>query len=279
MKKFLLLASTVAGLSAYAATASAQDQYAPYSGFYAGVHGGYNFQGDDSNETTLFDTNGDGNFNDNVNTALGANAFSPGFCGGRANGATPADGCKTEKDGAEVGARLGYDWQFSNFVVGLVGEVTWNNINDSVSSFSTTPARYTMTRELNWTAAARVRGGVVVHDALLYATGGYVRGDVGHSFSTSNGVNTFTQSGSGHANGYQIGGGVDWNLNGGWRVGAEYLYTNLDDDSHRVRAAGPAPATNPFILANADGTFLRRSDNAFDYGTVRLTLTYRFGAS
>lgn len=273
MKKTLLLASALVGVVAFASGASAQD----YRGFYAGVHGGYNFQSRDNSETILFDTNLDGNFNNSVNTAAGADAFSPGFCGGNANSATPAGGCASEQDNPELGVRLGYDWQWDNFVLGAVGELNWTNINDSVSAFSTTPARYTMTRELNWSGALRLRGGVVAKNMLLYATGGYARGDLTHSFSTSNGVNTFTQSGKGHASGYQLGGGVEWNLSPAWRIGAEYLYTDLSDKSYRVRAAGPAPATNPFILANAGGTDFRRSDNSFDYNALRVTLTYRFG--
>lgn len=273
MKRSLLLASAAVALSVSASVASAQE----FSGFYAGVHGGYNIQSGDGAETTLFDTNLDGTYNDTVNTAAGANAFSPGFCGGRANGAAPADGCSNEKDGVELGVRLGYDWQWNNWVLGAVGELSWVNMNDSVSSFSTTPARYTMTRDLNWTGAIRGRGGMAFDNILVYATGGYLRGSIDHSFSTSNTANTFTERGKGHASGYQIGGGLEWKLTPAWSVGAEYLYSNLNDDSYRVRAAGPAPATNPFILTNANGTDFRRSDDSFDYGSLRVTLTYRFG--
>lgn len=274
MKRSLLLASAIVGLGTSASMASAQE----FSGFYAGVHGGYNLQSGDGSETILFDTNLDGNYNDSVNTAAGANAFSPGFCGGRAHGATPADGCKTEKDGTEFGVRLGYDWQLdNNWLIGAVGEFAITNMNDSVSAYSTTPAFYTMTRDLNWTGAIRGRGGYVFDNMLIYATGGYLRGDINHAFSTSNGVNSFSQSGKGHASGYQIGGGLEWKLTPAWSVGAEYLYSNLNDDSYRVRAAGPAPATNPFILTNASGTDFARSEDDFDYGSLRVTLTYRFG--
>jgi outer membrane immunogenic protein len=77
--------------------------------------------------------------------------------------------------------------------------------------------------------------------------------------------------------GYQFGGGLDWDMGSAWRLGAEYLYTKHDDDKHRVRTSGPAPATNPFIRVNASGTDFRRSEDSFDYGSFRLTLTYRFG--
>jgi len=70
----------------------------------------------------VFDTNRDGNFNDTVLTTLGANAFSPGFCQGAAQGRTPADGCRSGEDGnLNYSLRAGYDWQFGNWVVGTVG--------------------------------------------------------------------------------------------------------------------------------------------------------------
>jgi outer membrane immunogenic protein len=273
MKNTLLATAAIIGLSMTASTAFAQG----FSGLYVGGHAGYNIQPGDNAESILFDNNLDGTFGDTVNTSGGVNAFSPGFCGGRAATTAPAGGCSDESNGAELGARLGYDWQFDRFVVGGVAEVTWNNINDTVSAFSTTPARYTMERELNWTAAVRLRAGYTVReDILAYFTGGYVRGDIDHAFSTSNTVNTFTQRGEGSASGYQLGGGVEYNLTEDWRLGVEYLYTALDDDGYRVRAGGPAPATNAFILVNANGTDFRRSDSRFDYNTIRVTMTYRF---
>lgn len=59
-----------------------------------------------------------------------------------------------------------------------------------------------------------------------------------------------------------------------WSLSAEYLFTSLDDrDEATVRAQGPAPATNPFILANASGTDMRLSDR-FDVRVAR-GLAYR----
>lgn len=253
--------------------AHAQD----WQGAYIGGQAGYVFQPDDDGETILFDTDLDGTFGDTVNTTAPANAFSPGFCGGAANGATPAAGCSSDDDAGEYGLRAGYDWQFGNWVLGAVGEVSWTDVEDSVSAFSTTPAFYTMTREANWIAAARARGGYAFGNLLFYGTGGFAWADIDHSFTTSNGVNTFTESGDDEVTGYQLGGGVEWNVSPQWRLGAEYIYTNLDDDDYRVRASGPAPATNPFILVNPDGTDFRRSDDEFDFDSLRLTVSYRFG--
>ena len=273
MQKLFATTAALAALLSLGATAQAQD----WNGAYVGGHVGYAFQPEDDDETILFDTNLDGTYGDQVNTTAPANAFSPGFCGGRANGPTPADGCSDDEDAAEYGLRAGYDWQFGNWVFGALGEVSFSEIDDSVSAFSTTPARYTMTRELNHVAAIRGRGGYALNNILFYGTGGFAFAEVDHSFSTSNGVNTFTESGDEEVTGYQLGAGVEWNLSDRWRLGAEYIYTNLEDDDYTVRASGPAPATNPFILVNAAGTDFQRSEDEFDFDSARLTLTYRLG--
>ncbi len=273
VKRLIASALASAAVLGYAGIANAQEFQGPYVGGFVG----YGFQPDDDDETIEFDTNLDGQFGDTVNTTAPANAFSPGFCGGRANTATPAGGCEDDSDGVDYGLRAGYDWRFGNWVVGALGEVSWTDIEDSVSAFSTTPARYTMTRELDFLASARVRGGYVFSNLLFYGTAGLAWGEVENSFSTSNGVNTFVESGDGDVDGYQLGFGSEWSISPRWRLGAEYIYTNLEDGDYRVRAQGPAPATNPFILVNPAGTDFRRSDDEFEFDSVRLTLSYAFG--
>ena len=73
----------------FATSAAAQNWTGPYLGGSAGYASGR----DDGGETILFDRNLDGAFKDTVATAAGADAFSPGFCGGSANGPTPGAGC------------------------------------------------------------------------------------------------------------------------------------------------------------------------------------------
>src|SRR5262245_58163989 len=74
-----------------------------WSGPYLAADGGYGFRSDDSAETVRFDKNLDGNFTDTILTAAGANAFSPGFCGGGALGTTPARGCQADHNGSDLG--------------------------------------------------------------------------------------------------------------------------------------------------------------------------------
>jgi outer membrane immunogenic protein len=257
----------------FAASATAQS----WSGAYVGGSVGWASARDDGGETILFDRNLDGSFNDTVTTSAGANAFSPGFCGGSANGPTPSSGCADDEDGAELGLHAGYDWQYGALVFGGLVEISGaDDLSDSVAAFSTTPAFYTMTRELESLAAVRGRVGYAVGRFLPYVTAGVARGEVEHRFATNNSVNTFTQRGDEEASGHQLGVGVETMIAPRLSLGLEYLHTKLEDDDHRVRAAGPAPATNPFILGNANGTDFKRSNEDFEFGAFRLKAAVRF---
>lgn len=268
---------TTALLGAAALAPSAWAQTTDWTGLYVGGQVGLAKALGDT-ETIQFDTDRDGNFNDTVNTALGVNAFGPGFCQGAAQGATPADGCRMGKDeNLNYGVRAGYDWQFGNFVVGAVGEYSRLNIGTDVSAFSTTPASYTFTRDLHAVAALRARAGYAFGNSLLYATGGWAWGDMARSFSTTNGVNSFSGSADDDPQGYQVGAGWEQKLGvaSNWSVGVEYVWTQLEDDAVVAVGPGTAPATNPFLLVDATGTDMRRSNEDFEFGQLAITLNWR----
>lgn len=271
-RKLAVCAAAALVLCASAETSYAQTWTGPYVG---GTIGG-GMQPSSDSSIVRFDKTLDGVFNDTMLTAAGVNAFGPGFCAGAAMNALPTGGCTMDDSAPDFGVRGGYDWQIGRFVVGAVGEISWTDQIGSVSAFSTTPAFYTFTRELNWLGGFRGRGGYGAGRYLLYGTGGLARASVDHSFTTSNVVNTFVPAGNDGVWGYQAGGGLEIRAGGRWTFGAEYLMTGLDDkDEYTVRVQGPAPATNAFILTNAAGTDLRRADQ-FDFYSVRFTAGYRF---
>ncbi|MEQ1784017.1 MAG: outer membrane beta-barrel protein, partial [Hyphomonadaceae bacterium] len=183
MMKIRFAIMACVGMSAFVA-APAVAQTGDWSGLYVGGSIGQADVDNNDGETLVFDTNRDGNFNDTVNTAAPANAFSPGFCGGAANGNNPAAGCASP--GSEIGyaIRAGYDWQFGNFVFGVLGEISKADIGDAVSGFSTTPASYTFKRDLDYAIAARLRGGYAFDNLRVYATGGYAQAELDRTFST-----------------------------------------------------------------------------------------------
>lgn len=263
-------------LAAFATPAFAQSEDEQWEGAYIGGTIGIPAQKNDGGESILFDTDRDGQFGDTVRTTSGADAFSPGFCGGAANGRTPAEGCRSDKDGIEFSIRGGYDMQNGNIVYGVVFEGGSSDARDSVSAFSTTPAFYYFTREIDYSLGARLRVGYATGGALFYATGGGAFARIKNEFETSNTANTFTGNGNSNSLGYAAGGGAEVKVTKKISLGLEYLYTNYSEDKYRVNVGpGTAPATNPFLLVSG-GTDFRRSDRDFDMHNVRVTAAYRF---
>lgn len=277
MNKYLTTASLAAVLVAFAAPALAQDSN--WSGPYIGIYGGATDANDQEDEFLRFDRNLDGNFGDPVLTTAGADAFSPGSCGGDAAGPTAVDGCDDDAIGVQAGIRAGWDFQFGNFVVGVLGDYSAVDQQDAVTSFSTTPASYTFNRNLDQLAAARLRAGYAFGPALVYGTGGYAYGKMENTFYTSNGANSFTATtDDDEADGWQAGGGVEYKLAPNLSVTGEYLYTSLEAPDFNVRVGqGAAPATNPFILPpNTTGTDMIRSNGRFGMHAVTIGMNYRF---
>ncbi len=263
-------------LAAFATPAFAQSDDEQWEGAYIGGTIGVPAQKNDGGETILFDTNRDGEFGDTVRTTTGANAFAPGFCGGAANGRTPAEGCRSDKDGIEFNVRAGYDMQKGNIVYGVVLEGGSSDARDSVSAFSVTPAFYYFTREIDYSLGARLRVGYAARGALFYATGGAAYARIKNEFETSNTANSFANNGNSNSLGYAAGGGAEVKVTKKISLGLEYLYTNYADDKYRVNVGpGTAAPTNPFLLVSG-GTDFRRSDRDFDMHNVRLTAAYRF---
>lgn len=271
----VVIVAMIGGLLGSVSAATAQT----WTGVYAGGTVGAGFP-TGADEVVRFDTDLDGDFAETVRTGAGADAFSPGFCGGTAMNALAASGCLDDEAAAAFGGRVGYDWHAGRFVGGGVVEVGRPGAVDVVTAFSTTPAFYTFRREAKAVTGLRARLGVASDRALVYGTGGPAAILVEHTFTSSNLVNTFTGARDGESTtvwGYQAGAGLEFRVGGGWSVVGEYLFTRADDrDESTIRAQGPAPATNPFILVNRDGTDLQRA-NAFRIHSALFGLHYRFG--
>jgi len=261
-----------------AAPAMAQDRDTHFDGPYIQAFGGYSVQSNDGGDSLVFDTDGDGSYNDTVSTAAGANAFSSGFCNGVARGSTPSATCRGDKDGAEYGARIGYDSRMGNFVVGGLIEGVKSEAKDGVTGFSTTPASYSIQRELDYAVSARLRAGYTPGGgALFYVTGGGSYAKLDHKFATTNGANSFDEQRDGKKVwGWQAGGGTEIMLGNNLSLGLEYLYNRYSDKKYNVLVGqGSAPATNPFLL-DSGSTRLKGSDKDFDYHSLRATVGFHF---
>ena len=249
-----------------------------WTGPYVGGSFGYNWQKSDGAEHLRFDTDGDGSYDDAVTTTTGANAFSPGTCGGAARGRTPASGCDDDKDAIGWMGHVGYDMQFGSFVAGVVAEAGKAYVDDKVTEFSTTPAFYTMRRKIDWNGNLRARLGYTTPGGVMpYITGGLAYAKVKNNFNTSNGANSFTENNRSEDGwGWTMGGGVEAKVADNFSIGARYLWTRYNVDDYRVDVgAGSAPATNPFLITPSGGTSISRGDK-FDTQSVMVTSSFRF---
>lgn len=275
-----IFALSIAALACTAAPALAQDNISAdekgFNGFYiGGSFGGAHTAG--KSETISFDRNLDGVFGDTITTAAGANAFSPGFCSGTATTSVPS-GCTFARDGIEYYARLGADTQRGNIVIGFVVEGGRPDFNEAVSAFSTTPASYTLTRDIRFNINARGRIGYTPNSrTLFYVAGGPTYARVRTRNATSNTANSFTTNGTKDEWGFNAGGGVEQKIGNKFSIGLEYLYTDVKADSGRVRVGpGTAGPTNPFLLAGAGGTDFRFANQQMRWHSIRLTAAFRF---
>lgn len=250
-----------AALATLATPALAQDAN-EFSGIYVGGSFGYDVQPNDVGERIEFDRNLDGSFNDTVLTPSGANAFSPGFCNGAARANNPGVGCRNDKDDIGYYARVGGDYQFGPIVLGVVGEFGKSEISDSVSAFSTTPASYTLTRELDWEAMIRGRAGFAADRTLFYGTAGVGYARITNSFVSSQSVNTFTPSDDNDEFGLVAGGGVEQKIGDNFSIGLEYLFHRYKDEDGAGRVAG--------------GTDFRRNFDFFRWHSLRAVAAFRF---
>jgi len=249
-----------------------------FNGFYVSGTFGLSANNNDNGEGLVFDTNQDGTYGDQVSTTSGANAFASGFCSGGAVGATPDTRCIGDDDDIEWGARVGYDRRFGNYVIGALFEYSGGNGTDRASAFSTTPASYTLSRNLNNALSLRLRGGYTPGGgALFYATGGVSNARIDHGFQTTNGLNAFEQfKDHDRVWGWQAGGGAEIMVTDRIGLGMEYLYNRFKDDKHYVLAtAGGASATSPFTQVSG-GTRMRPSDTRYDFHSLRGSLSFHF---
>ncbi len=171
-----------------------------WSGFYAGVNGGYGW----NNENQL------------------ADPFIP------FGGASPTGGFG--------GGQIGYNWQGGfglgrQFVFGIEADLQGSDIRDR--AIDATGAFYRS--NLDYFGTVRGRLGYAIDRTLFYFTGGFAYGGL-HKRTDDSGFD-FRYNDT--ATGYVIGGGVEYKINPAWSVKAEYQYMNFGkNDLTDVSGAG-----------------------------------------
>ncbi len=279
MKKSTLLATAILAGS-FAQPAVAQDTDPDFfNGFYVGGSISAETVDDGPNSTITFDIDQDGDYGERVRTTTGANAFSPGLCNGRPAGGPANTGCLDDDTGLGYQAKIGYDVRVDGpMVAGLVLEGSKPNAVDYMTGFSTTPASYTIAREVDYSVALRGRLGISPGSGrgLIYATGGVTYGKMDHEFTTTNTANSFTDVDDDKwVFGTQLGAGGELYVTDNLSLNLEYLITSYDGDDYTVAVgSGTAGPTNPFLLASG-GTNIKPADD-LTVQSIRAGVNFRF---
>lgn len=139
------------------------------------------------------------------------------------------------------GISTGYNWQYSNVVVGLEADINYldatssdprnvSNIVNSIFTANATSAVDSLRYETEWFGTIRGRLGYAFDNILLYGTGGFAYGyaNASSSFQSYNDLEYADWSGSdeGWRFGWTVGGGMEYGVDR-WIVGLEYLYVDL----------------------------------------------------
>jgi outer membrane immunogenic protein len=178
-----------------------------WTGFYAGINGGYGIARDPINQ----------------------NEYTAGL--------TSTIDSRILPQGRLIGGQLGYNFQTGHIVYGVEGDLQWADQNDTACGLAcfSIPGGFGVTidaeQRLTWFGTARARLGYADNGWLFYVTGGGAWGGIdetqteaaslgGIALSFSN-TSHFTKSG------WVLGGGTEVPIIGPWSAKVEYLYMDL----------------------------------------------------
>lgn len=222
-----------------------------WTGFYVGVNAGGHW-GRDKVTTTTSVVNFSGAAAANIDAATPGTNSPSGFIGG---------------------LQAGYNWQVSNIVLGLEGDVNFLTGNSSRSFLFPGPAPaagdlFTTKAKSNFLATVRGRLGVTFDRALLYATGGLAIGTIKttDSITVTAGTVLETTSNSTSRAGWTVGGGLEYAFTNNWSAKIEYLYVDLGRFDTSIPCVVACAVSEPDIIVHHKWT-----DNI-----ARAGLNYRF---
>ena len=142
-------------------------------------------------------------------------------------------------DGGLAGGTIGGNYQWQQFVIGLEGDIDWQNLRGAQTSAPCFLLGGCATAS-NWVSTVRIRAGFAPGRALFYLTGGA-------AFTTVKPSVGALPYGGGFEPGWTAGAGAEYALTDNWTAKFEYLFA---DFQHATCGIGSclfaAPATVSF---------------------------------
>jgi outer membrane immunogenic protein len=124
-------------------------------------------------------------------------------------------------NGAVGGGHIGYNFQMSEFVIGVEGDVEGTNYNGNGASINNSWANTTRS---NIEASIRGRVGYAWDHILIYGTGGVAYQNFHLAAQTPPGV--FFAGDSFDRIGWTVGGGIEYAIDDNWSLRGEYRFTD-----------------------------------------------------
>jgi outer membrane immunogenic protein len=154
---------------------------------------------------------------------------------------SPGEQFNFSPDGVLGGAQLGYNHQFTNWLIGV--EVTGSGMDFDETQLSTfgLATDDVVTVESEWLATAALRLGFLWSpQSLIYLKGGYAAGDIQVTAVDTVGANQGALATDETHHGWLGGVGFEHMISSDVSVGVEYNYIDLGSDSH----SSPGPIVN-----------------------------------
>jgi outer membrane immunogenic protein len=143
-----------------------------------------------------------------------------------------------------AGGQLGFNYQFSNFVLGVEGDFDWaSNTNNTAAAGNGVlvpgGGAIQVTSNNRWITTLAARFGVTYDHWLFYgkAGGGWVGNDNFTITNTATGA-SITGSNNNSNSGWLVGAGIEWAFADNWLAKVEYDYLGLRSRTITVPAGG-----------------------------------------
>ena len=211
MKKVLLVTASLIALGAAAPAVAADLAARPYtkappmvaaaydwSGFYAGINGGYGSSRNSWSSVPPF--------------AIGAEGSH-------------------DADGGTVGGQVGYRWQAGTFVFGLEAQGNWADFSGSNTSLLFGPGFRNSTK-IDAFGLFTGQIGYAVNNVLLYVKGGAAVTSNSYNINFAPGGALFGAAGDATRWGVSIGAGLEYAFSPNWSVGVEYNHLFMQDRTY-----------------------------------------------
>lgn len=200
-------------------------------------------------------------------------------------------------DGWLAGIHAGFNWQYSNLVVGIDGSWSWTDLGNNgnndcrINNFRRGDREdindrrlrrlvrggFNCDHEMNWIADIRGRLGFAWDRFHFYGAAGLAVADIDRDFGfrrarfTDNNNNENSDS----VTGWTAGLGAEWAITPNWTIGIEWKYYDLDDDNFDLRL-------NRRAFRNLDDRRLRFFENNFDrnmdntFNVIQVKTAFKF---